>query len=348
MATERIVPKALQKGDVIAFVSPSNRFNRLFPAPHQRAVAFFEKLGYTVKEIFNERKPEALRDFILQRCEEIHEAFRDPTVKAVFCTLGGAQANELLPYLDYALIKANPKIFLGYSDITMLHFAISHQTGLQTFYGPTTIAEFGEAPEPLPFTTNHLFHVLQEAAGKPVGPLPQSPQWSSGFPDFFYGSQASEVPRTLTPAPGWKWLRRGSARGPIFGGCLPVVVRLSGTKYWPSSKGKILFIENPPGENAKDPFPIARAKAAVADLVNVGVFHDISGLVVGRSAHYSDKLNKEFADVILGLLQDTEFPILMDVDIGHSAPMLTIPVNALTSLDSENNEFSILDTGVVP
>ncbi|RFU27691.1 hypothetical protein B7463_g8638, partial [Scytalidium lignicola] len=349
MAGERIVPKALQDGDLIAFISPSTRLNRSFPTPQQRAKAFFEKQGYRVKVIFNDAvATNNIHEAILQRCEEVHEAFRDPDVKAVICTVGGTPSNELLPYLDYPLIKANPKIFVGYSDITMLHYAISHQTGLQTFYGPCALSEFGEAPEPFPFTVNHFFHVLRDSAGRSVGTLPRSPSWAEKYPSFFYGDEAADTSRELSTSPSWTWLRRGSAHGRIFGGCISVVVRLAGTKYWPDYKGKILFLECPGGDSARDPYPISRARAAIADLVNTGVFREISGLVIGRSFGYDEDMRRQFAQIIAGLLEGTTFPILMEVDIGHTAPQLTIPLNAMASLDSEKDEFSILEPGVIP
>ncbi|KAH8817475.1 peptidase family S66 [Xylogone sp. PMI_703] len=347
MATEQVIPKALRKGDTIALVSPSERLNRRLPIPHQRSIAFLENLGYTVKDIFYDITTTSIRDAILQRCEELHEAFRDPEVKAVITTIGGTTSNELLPYLDFSVIRANPKIFAGFSDITMLHFAISHETGLRTFYGPGSITEFGEGPAPLPFTVNHFFHVLQDTAGKAVGLLPESPQYVDGPANFFKGNAAAETPRELLTAPGWKWLRPGSAQGPIFGGCLTLVVRLSGTKYWPSFKGKILLLESPSGEDGEWPFPIYRARAAIADLINTGIFQDIAGLVIGRSVNYDEKLRKQYADIVTGLLEGTNFPILAEVDIGHTAPMLTVPLNALAKLDSKKNEFSILEPGVV-
>lgn len=127
MALERVIPEKLQMGDTIAFISPSARLNLLLPAPFERAKAFVEGLGYHVKVFFNNQEPADFHDSVLQRCEEVHEAFRDSSVKAIVCTIGGSNANELLPHLDHQLIKSHPKIFCGYSDITLLHYAIRSQ-----------------------------------------------------------------------------------------------------------------------------------------------------------------------------------------------------------------------------
>ena len=136
MALEPIIPKRLQKGDTIAFISPSARLNLLLPVPFERAKTFVEGLGYHVKAIFNSRDPANFQESVLQRCEEVHKAFRDTSIKAIVCNIGGSHVNELLSHLDYQLIKSHPKIFCGYSDITLLHYAILSQTGLQTSMGP--------------------------------------------------------------------------------------------------------------------------------------------------------------------------------------------------------------------
>jgi muramoyltetrapeptide carboxypeptidase LdcA involved in peptidoglycan recycling len=187
--TVPIVPQALQPRDTIAFISPSSRLNRVFPTRIYRAKEALEKLGYRVKIFFNETPTKSFHESVLLRCSEIHNAFQDPEVKAIICAIGGLSANELLPYLDYALIKANPKIFCGYSDITLLHHAIFTQTGLQTFYGPAAVTQFGEFPKPLDFTLSHFLKVVQ-VTDRPIGPLPRSIEWTEEFLDWVKGHDA--------------------------------------------------------------------------------------------------------------------------------------------------------------
>ena len=284
---------------------------------------------------------------VLQRCEQIHQPFRDPDVKAIICTIGGNRANELLRHLDYSLIQSNPKIFCGYSDITLLHYAIFTQTGLQTFYGPTAIPELGEYPEPFSFTSKNLLHVTRESAGEAVGVVPRSSHWAEKLPDFFFGDESSQRPRELSSSPKWIWLRSGIATGRIFGGCLPSVLRLSGTRFWPDYGGRVLFLENPMGKKIEDPFPLDDTRACMADLVNTGVFDEITGLIVGRPYGYDEQMRGEFAQMIADQCSGTDFPILLNVDIGHTSPVLTIPMNALVSLDSEKDDFRILEPGVL-
>jgi muramoyltetrapeptide carboxypeptidase len=162
--------------------------NRLFPSRVYRGKTALENLGYRVKIFFNETPTSSFYESVLLRCSEIHSAFSDPEVKAIICTIGGLSANELLPHLDYDLIRANPKIFCGYSDITLLHHAIFTQAGLRTFYGPAVMTQLGEFPKCIDFTMSHFQKVLCNA-GK-VGKLPRCIEWTEEFLDWMDGSDA--------------------------------------------------------------------------------------------------------------------------------------------------------------
>ena len=244
------VPLALRRGDTIAFISPSARLNHIFPAPLNRAKSHLERLGYRVKVIFNQSESLIFRDSILQRREEIQSAFADPLIKAIICTVDDSHANELLPHLDYGLIRMN-----------------------------AAITELGDYPQSLQFTIEHLLYVLQDSVGKPIGPVPRSLEWAAKLPDLGTDSQR---PREQFPSPGWTWLRPGKATGRVFGGCLPSILHLAGTKFWPDYRDRILLLENPMGEKMEDPFSLTSTRAKMADLVNLGVFEQINGVIVGR------------------------------------------------------------------
>lgn len=132
-----------------------------------------------------------------------------------------------------------------------------------------------------------------------------------------------------------------------MGGCLPSILQLAGTKYFPSYQGRILILENPEGEAPNGPLPYEQTRSLMADLVNLGIFEQISGLVVGRPFKYDEEQKKEFKQMILDQCHGTDFPILFNVDIGHTDPILTIPLNALASLDSARDEFAILEAAVL-
>jgi muramoyltetrapeptide carboxypeptidase len=124
-------------------------------------------------------------------------------------------------------------------------------------------------------------------------------------------------------------------------------LQLAGTKYFPSYDGRILILETPEGESPSGPLPYEQTRSLVADLVNLGVFNVISGLVIGRPYKYNEQQEKEFKQMILDQCHGTNFPILYNVDLGHTDPILTIPLNAMASLDSEKDEFAILEAAVV-
>lgn len=132
-----------------------------------------------------------------------------------------------------------------------------------------------------------------------------------------------------------------------MGDCIASILHLAGTRYWPSHKGCILFFEASMGENLKDPFPIERTRSSLSDLRNIGVLDEICGLIIGRPYFNNDAMREEFAKVGLNLVEDWDFPVLMNVDVGHIGPMLTIPLNAMSSLDSSRDEFCILEGAVV-
>jgi muramoyltetrapeptide carboxypeptidase LdcA involved in peptidoglycan recycling len=314
-------------------------------------------VGFKVKIIFTPISASASHAHQIQhRVQELHSAFTDPEIKAIIATIGGLSANELLPFIDWLLIRQNPKIFCGYSDITLLHLAIGKMTGLRTFYGPAAITQFGEYPSPLEFTMSHFLHVLfppPSSLGNPTGPIPRSREWTEEFADWGFESSVLKA-RKLEKNPGWKFLRPGRGEGRLTGGCLPSLLQLSGTKYFPSFHGKILLLENPEGEKPDGPLPLAKTRSLMADLVNLGAFDSIVGLVVGRPLGYIGSELGEFQQMVLDICsgrdeegKERNFPILFGVDVGHTDPMVTVPLNAAARLDSEEDIWEVLEAGVV-
>ncbi|KAH8693847.1 LD-carboxypeptidase [Talaromyces proteolyticus] len=355
-----LIPRSLKKGDTIAFVSPSFRLNDILPEPVERGKAYIESLGFHVKIFFNSLPPEStsIAESIRVRVEELLAAFKDPEVSAIITTIGGAHANELLPFLDYDVIKSNPKIFLGYSDITFLHYAIQSQTGLRTFYGPSILSDFADLPSPISLTVDHFLHVLTGSGGGPVGPIPRSTQFADDLPDFLIAEPDSKKPRALNTSPTWRWLGKGRASGRLYGGTIVCVTRLLAGPYAPSWKDKIVFLESAMGDDVTIPYSVDEYRNNLVDLALAGVFNDINGLVIGRGYKYTAEMQEELANVILevfdvivpkvrgGGSSSDHIPILFNVDVGHTSPLVTLPFDALARLDSEADEFTILEPGV--
>ncbi|OAA70205.1 peptidase u61 ld-carboxypeptidase a [Akanthomyces lecanii RCEF 1005] len=360
MAAPSILAKALRPGDTIAFVSLSARLNEIFPNPIARASSLFESYGYKVRVFFTPNENAPIQTGIADRLSELRAALVDPTISAVVCTIGGETFTELLPALiaDSELhekIRANPKIVVGYSDNTGLHWFLHALTGLRTFYGPTAIPELGTSDSrddqatPLAFCVSSLFNAITKT--EPLGKVPRSLTYAPEHPTFFQDPQSLEVQKVV-PSPAWSWLRPGKAQGRLFGGLLGAVVRLNGVRaVAPDWRDRIIFLETAVSE-ADD---IGAVRTAFADLIAQGVFDSVAGLVVGRPFGYdSDEAREEYAGVITGLLCNAhhgplakkKFPILFNVDFGHTTPMVTLPFDTLAVLDSDNDQFEMLEAGV--
>lgn len=150
-------------------------------------------------------------------------------------------------------------------------------------------------------------------------------------------------------------LRPGCAEGRLFGGCLTVVARIQGIpRITPDWKGRILFLESAMAEgDLSKGNALGKVRQAVADIAAYVVFDEIAGLVIGRPYGYdSERARAEYAAVFRGLLcrgrlAGHQFPILMNVDIGHTAPMVTLPMDSLALLDSDRDEFAITEAAVI-
>ncbi|KAF2962919.1 hypothetical protein GQX73_g10654 [Xylaria multiplex] len=355
-----IIPSVLKPGDTIAFVSPSARLVDECPAIVSRATTLLTNKGYKVRQFFTPDK--GIQSSIANRLSELRAAFTDSGISAIICVVGGPSFTELLPALlaDTALhnaIRAHPKIVIGYSDITGLHWFLHATTGLRTFYGPGVIPELGEpaslddADSTLSFTTRNLFRAITDR--EPIGDVERSRFFAPNFPSFVFPGK-SEEPSELAPNAGWTWLRPGKGEGRLFGGCLTVMARLAGVRaIAPDWRGRIIFFETAIGDDRVSGNPIDRVKAGIADLIAQGVFEDPAGLVVGRPfGYHKPELREQYINVIRGLLCDgplaeKKFPILYNVDIGHTSPLVTLPFDTLVSLDSDKDQFSVLEPAVV-
>lgn len=333
-----IVPKKLKKGDTIALISPSAGLSAIFPHRLDNAIKFLKSEGYKVKEFSCTRKINGWESAPAnERAKDIMDAFLDKEVSAIICTIGGNTINKTLRYLDFKKIKKNPKIFMGYSDTSVLHYALNKKSDLVTFYGPCVMTQFGEYPCPLRYTLEYFNKAT--VRGK-IGTIEASEKWTDEVLDWGQKKDL-EGPRELKKNNGFEWLREGRANGQIIGGCLHSLTHLIGTEYWPSHKNKILFIETPEGENFAKGEPLSEVDAQLCDLRLAGVFKEIVGLVVGRPFGYSEEESKIFKDIILDNTQGFDFPILYGIDIGHSDPMITIPLGSETIINSKNNTFAI-------
>ena len=308
-----IKPKKLCPGDTIAIVSPSSPTKDSSAVP--RGKAFLESLGYKV--ILGKHVDEWRGNYIAAseeaRAEDLNELFADKNVNMILCARGGYGALQIVDKLDYENIKANPKIFCGYSDITSLHLAMNKFAGLVTIHGEV-LTSLNTAVTP--YTKDHWLRCLT----------------------------TTEENREITLADPGKFLTTvapGKVEGEVLGGNLSLLAASCGTFYQPDLKGKILFFE----ELNEEPYAIDRY---LAQMRNCGMFEDLKGVVIGEcedcrdhSGYYPDILDT-FRYYFAGL----GVPCLYGLPMGHTKDQAALPLGVKVRLDADAQTFAVLESGV--
>ena len=330
-------PRRVRPGDTVAVVSPS--FGAVGRWPHrvERATAYLESLGLKVRLMPNAARSEGWASAPPEdRVADLHAAFADDDVAVVLCGIGGNHSNRLLPLLDFDQIRMHPKLFQGYSDITVLHWAFAKHAGLGTFYGPALVPELGEFPQVLEHTDRYLRAAW--FGGEPIGYEP-SPVWTDELLDFDRKLDLTR-PRALHESEGWVTVREGVATGPLFGGCLETICwHLKGSASWLSPDGAILLLET--SEEAPPP---AHVDAYLTDLEQLGVFDAVAGLLVARPKDYSEDDRKLLWEVVGQRTEPAGIPVLANVEAGHADPMVTLPFGVAAELDAGNKTFRLLES----
>jgi muramoyltetrapeptide carboxypeptidase LdcA involved in peptidoglycan recycling len=339
MGVAMLKSSKIKPGDTIGIVSPSWGGAGAFPHRVEQGIKSLNTLGFNV-----ELAPHALNqkgfisDISANRAQDIHDMFANPTIKAIIASIGGDHACHLLPLLDFELIARNPKVFMGFSDITVLNVAIWEKTGLTTFNGPALLTDFAEYPHMLRYTETYF---LKAVAGRAsIGNVEPSPHWTEEFLDW--GEKKDlERPRKLSDSNGWTWLKDGQAEGHLMGGCLESLQHLRGTEFWPDRENTIFFFET--SEEKPSPETI---DGILMDYQNMGVFGKLRGLIVGRPMSYSADEKQSLRERILERMHGYSFPIITDMDFGHTAPQFTIPLGCMARIDSTKKRFEIIETAV--
>lgn len=334
-----IRPPRLRQGDTIGIVSPSWGGAGAFPHRVRNGVAYLESQGFAVELGRHALEQHGfVSDTPENRAADIHDMFRAPHVRAIIAAVGGDHSCHLLPHLDFDLIADNPTIFMGYSDITVLNVAIWRRTGLVTFNGPALLTDFAEHPAPLEYTVRSFTDTV--CTGEPAGRVAPSEWWTEEFLDWSTRADLERA-RHLERSDGWTWLRPGVAEGMLIGGCIESLQHLRGTDYWPDLSGAILFLET----SEEHPSP-ARVDGILMDYENMGVLSELGGLLFGRPMKYSDAEKNELREVVLDRTRGCSYPVVTDMDFGHTAPQFVLPIGCRARIDSTTQRFEILDPAV--
>ncbi|MBL7798936.1 MAG: LD-carboxypeptidase [Saprospiraceae bacterium] len=310
-------PARLREGATIGLIAPAS------PASDEKinkALANLAALGYQVREGKSLRARNGhLAGTDPARLADLHWAFSDPAVDAVWCVRGGYGCTRLLPEIDYDLIRRHPKPFIGYSDVTALHIAIGQKTGLVTFHGPVAAADFPE---------NTLRHFRAALTQPQAGYRIQAPDPATEvLPDDAY------VPFTIAP---------GTARGQLTGGNISVLTALVGTPFQPVFRDKIVFLE----DVGEQPYRIDRL---LTQLLQATDLNQAAGIALGVFAECTPK-NTEFSLTLSETLRDRlgnlGIPVAYGIPFGHVPHQATFPYQTEVALDAGARTLDLLETGV--
>ncbi|MEA3337255.1 MAG: S66 peptidase family protein [Chloroflexota bacterium] len=334
-----IKPPRLRIGDTIGVVSPSWGGGAAFPHRVERGAHQLESLGFRItygRHAFNSSGH--VSDTPENRVDDIHAMFDDPMVKAIISTIGGDHSCHLLPLLDFDLIRSKPKVFMGFSDMTVLNVAIHVKTGLVTFNGSHVMTDFAEYPAMPAFSEGSFMKTVTDPS--PIGALDQSTWWTDEILDW-ESKQDLTRPREQHVSEGWTWLKPGQGTGALIGGCLESLQHLRGTPFWPRWHKTILFLET-----SEEKPPPETVDGILQDYENMGVFDEINGLLFGRPMLYSAEERQQLRDVILKRTHRFPFPVVTDMDYGHTTPTLTLPLGCRALIDSDRKLVEIIEGAV--
>ena len=325
---QKIYPEKLKIGDEVRIIAPARSMAIISEEAKKIANQRFSALGLKLsfgKHV--EEKDEFFSSSIESRVEDIHEAFADKNVKAVISVIGGFNSNQLLKYIDWEIIKNNPKILCGFSDITIFNNAILQKTGLVSYSGPH-YSSFGQKLY-FDYTLDYFKKCLMQDDFYEIKP---SEDWSD---DRWFIDQEK---RDLIKNDGWKIINEGTARGTIIGGNLCTFNLLQGTEYLPEVEESVLFVEEDEmaGELAAVEFD-----RNLQSVINLPQFKFVRGIVIGRFQKASMMTIEKIFKIIKAKKELDKLPVIADVDFGHTDPKVTFPVGGEVSLEAVKGKIKL-------
>ena len=306
-----LLPPRLRKGDLIGIVCPASPVHD--PSVIENGVRYLEGLGYRATVGANaSHQVGYLAGTDEERAADLHAMFSDRRVRGVFCARGGYGTPRLLSHLDYRLIRQNPKIFLGYSDITALALALWRMCRLVTYHGPMLAPDLSRDVNPA--AEESLWRILTSRERKITLAVADGLPEGAGFP--------------------------GTATGRLLGGNLSLLVSLLGTVYMPDMRRCILFLE----ETGEDPYRVDRM---LTHLGNAGVLSGAAGVAIGRMSACIPRdpsaPTLSIAEIMAAAAQEVHRPFATGFPIGHEKRMLTVPLGLRVRLDADRGVITLLE-----
>lgn len=323
---KKIFPEKLKSNNTVRVITPARSLAMPWINEELKKVAQkrFDELGLnlTFAEHVND-----IDDFnsssIKARVSDLHEAFQDKSVKLVITVIGGFNSNQLLRYLDYDLIKSNPKILCGYSDITALANAIYAKTGLITYSGPHYFS-FGDKKGfdyTLDFFKKCLFY--QEPFELKPAEMWSDDRWAN-----------DQEKRHFVKNEGYWVINEGKARGAIVGGNQCTFNLLHGTEFMPKIEDSILFLEDDDEEH------VATIDRDLQSIIHQPGFEKVRGVVIGRFQPKTGMTKELLTKIIKSKIELNNIPVIANVDFGHTMPIITFPIGGVVEIEvSANNSL---------
>lgn len=304
-----IKPKSLKKGDLIGVCAPAGGIKS-----HSEIIEFQKVLkDFGYKVLFSENIESNVGYFSgadEERASDFMDLIQNKDVKAIFFIRGGWGCARILEFLDFEIIRNNPKIIMGFSDPTSLLNAITVKTGLVTFHGPGGNSTWNE------YSMSYVNQLLVEGS------------------IVTYQNQTNDLP-IITYS-------KGEAKGQLFGGNLSVLCGMMGSEYLPNLKGKILFLE----DVAEEPYRIDRM---LTQLKLAGVFNEIAGLILGtfrKCIPEEPNISFTLEEVFEQHFKDAKFPVYYGAQIGHTSNKFTVPIGAEVEMNADKGIFRMLESVV--
>jgi muramoyltetrapeptide carboxypeptidase LdcA involved in peptidoglycan recycling len=324
-----IIPDKLKRGDEIRIIAPARSMGILGDELKDIANKRLSDLGFIVT--FGKHIDE-IDDFkssiIESRLLDLHDAFADKNVKGILTVIGGFNSNQLLDYIDWDLISNNPKVFCGFSDITILHNVMYAKTGLVSYSGPH-YSSFGQK-----LYFDYTLDYFEKCC---ISNEPYSVTASSDWSDDTWHKDQND--RKLEINDGFLVINEGKASGTIIGGNLCTLNLLQGTQYMPSLDDSVLFIEDDAHADGTDVMEFDRN---LQSLIQLPDFSGVKGIIIGRFQRDADMTNDLLIKIIKSKHELDSIPVIAGVDFGHTDPKITFPIGGTVALDTKSKDKIII------
>jgi len=337
-------PDKLKKGDKVAIVSLSsgiagdNEFNHRYKKGKERLEEFGLEVITMPNALIGSNEIKLHPEL---RAKDLMDAFADKSIKAIFCNIGGDDTIRILPYINFEIIKNNPKIFMGYSDTTINHFMM-HKAGLISYYGPCVMAEFAENVEMHEYTKTSILNTLFKNSNNYQ--IMPSEYWTSETLTWLNENNNTIKRKIIEDKKGFEILQgKNDIEGILIGGCIDTFHMFIGSEIWPKHgwEDKILFLET--SEDKPTPEFIAQI---LRNPLMGDVLKRIKGIIIGKPV--DEKYYNEYKEMYLDILKNeyhlSELFIGYNYNFGHTAPMCVLPLGIKVKIDADKGVITFMES----